>query len=290
VLAVLLACASAVLFGALAVSVRVALRRSPDPELGALASAVVALLVCAAFGAQRLADAHGGELADFFLIGMIAPGLTQIMFFRAVRDAGPARTTVLVGTAPLAAAVIAIAWLDEPVRLALVVATLLIVGGGILLAREPIRPEHFRAVGAALALGAAVLFATRDNLIRRLSENAGAASLAAAAATLAGGIVVMAAYLLATRRRRGAKLSNSLLQAWAPWLPAGLLFGLSYAALFEAYYRGRVTVVSPLVATESLWGVLFAAVVLGRSELIGRHLLLGAALIVAGGVLIGATR
>jgi uncharacterized membrane protein len=74
------------------------------------------------------------------------------------------------------------------------------------------------------------------------------------------------------------------------FLPAGVLFGLSYAALFEAYYHGRVSVVSPLVATESLWGVLFAALFLRHSELVGRRLVLGAALIVAGGVLIGAWR
>jgi uncharacterized membrane protein len=69
-----------------------------------------------------------------------------------------------------------------------------------------------------------------------------------------------------------------------------VLFGLSYVALFEAYYRGRVTVVAPLVATESLWGVLFAALLLRRSELVGRRLVAGAALIVAGGALIGAWR
>src|SRR5919109_269117 len=71
---------------------------------------------------------------------------------------------------------------------------------------------------------------------------------------------------------------------------AGLFFGLSYAALFEAYYRGRVSVVAPLVATESLWGVAFSALLLRRSELVGRKLVLGAALIVGGGVLIGASR
>jgi uncharacterized membrane protein len=70
----------------------------------------------------------------------------------------------------------------------------------------------------------------------------------------------------------------------------GLLFGASYAFLFEAYYRGRVTVVSPLVATESLFGVLFAALLLRRSELVGRHVVVGAALVVAGAALIGATR
>ena len=60
--------------------------------------------------------------------------------------------------------------------------------------------------------------------------------------------------------------------------------------LFEAYYRGRVSVVAPLVATESLWGVAFAALFLRRSELVGRRLVLGALLIVAGGVLIGLSR
>jgi len=48
--------------------------------------------------------------------------------------------------------------------------------------------------------------------------------------------------------------------------------------------------VSPLVATESLWGVVFAALVLRRSELIGRRLVAGALLVVAGSALIGVTR
>ena len=58
----------------------------------------------------------------------------------------------------------------------------------------------------------------------------------------------------------------------------------------EAFDRGRVTVVAPLNATQSLWAVLLAALVLGRSEAIGRRLVLAAVLVVAGGVLIGATR
>jgi uncharacterized membrane protein len=77
-------------------------------------------------------------------------------------------------------------------------------------------------------------------------------------------------------------------QAARAFYPAGVLFALSYALLFEAYYRGRVTVVSPLVATESLWGVTLSAVIIGSSELIGRRVVAGAALVVAGGVLIGA--
>lgn len=283
-LAVLLACASALLFGALAVAIRIALRRGADPELGALASAAVALVLCGAAAGLGSGGAELQELTKFFLAGTIAPGLTQIMFFRAVRDAGPARTAVLVGTAPLASVAVAIAWLDEPVRPALVLAAGLIVGGGILLAGERIRPETFRAFGVLLALLAAALFGVRDNVIRRLAIDAATPPLAAAAATLVGGTAVMLAFLVVSRHDRPRRSALSV------WLPAGLLFGLSYAAMFGAYYRGRVTVVSPLIATESLWAVVFSAIVLGRSEPIGRHLLAGAGLIVAGGALIGATR
>ena len=97
----------------------------------------------------------------------------------------------------------------------------------------------------------------------------------------------MALYLAVTRRRR---VTAGAGRSFVAFLPASLAFGLSYACLFQAYYRGRVTVVSPLVATESLWGVLLAALLLRRTELVGRQLVLGAALVVAGGALIGAFR
>jgi drug/metabolite transporter (DMT)-like permease len=69
--------------------------------------------------------------------------------------------------------------------------------------------------------------------------------------------------------------------------PAGILFGLSYLCLFEAYFRGRVSIVSPLIATESLWGVAIAALVFPSTERVGRRVVLGAVAIVAGGILIG---
>jgi drug/metabolite transporter (DMT)-like permease len=77
------------------------------------------------------------------------------------------------------------------------------------------------------------------------------------------------------------------LRPMLPFLGVGIVFGLSYVSLFEAYYRGRVTVVSPLVATESLWGVALSLLLIRHTELVGRRVLIGAALIVAGGALIG---
>ena len=140
-----------------------------------------------------------------------------------------------------------------------------------------------RRIGLAYALGATIVFATRDNLLRWLAIDSDVSPELAATVTLASGSVVMTCWLLLSRHR----FSLGPLRHFAP---PGVMFGLSYVCLFEAYYRGRVTVVSPLVATESLWGVLFSALFLRRTEGVGLRLAAGAAFIVAGGILIGVFR
>jgi drug/metabolite transporter (DMT)-like permease len=279
--AVLLACLSAFLFGAMTVALRFPLSRGADAASGALLTILPALVVTLPF-----AVAQGGPLADawpFLLAGLLGPGLSQLFFTFGVRDAGPSRTSVVVGTAPLFSVVIAVVLLDEPLVAGLAAGALLIVAGGVLLVAERGRPQHVRRIGLLFALAATIVFAARDNVVRWLAVDTDVEPGLAAAATLGAGGALIAVYLAASR----ARVSARDLGAFAP---AGLLFGLSYVSLFEAYYRGRVTVVSPLVATESLWGVTLSAVLLRRHELVGRRLLAGAALVVAGGALIGAVR
>jgi drug/metabolite transporter (DMT)-like permease len=289
--AVLLALASAFLFGAMTVALRIALRRHPAADLGAVVTTAVGLVVVS-FAAALDPDtgelAHLRELAVFALAGVLAPGLSQILFMLAVRDVGSSRASVVVGGAPLVGATLAILLLDEPLRGPLVLGALLIVVAGLLLAREPARPEHFRAVGLVFAGVATIFFSIRDVIVRWYSGEATLRSFEAAAASLAMGWLLLSAFAIITRRGQPAR--ELLRPALARFVPAGILFGLSYVLLFEAYYRGEVTVVSPLVATESLWTVLLSALILRRSELVGPRLVLGAALVVAGGVLIGASR
>ena len=277
---VALALGSAVLFGAMTVALRFALP-GRAVEVGALATVAtalgVALVAAAVDGAEHGFDA--GDLWPFLLAGLVAPGGSQILFTRAVREAGPSRTSVVVGAAPLIAVTIAFLALDEPVRVPLVAGAVLIVAGGVALATERVRPEHVQRIGLVYAAGAALLFASRDNLVRWLAVDTAARPEAAAAATLLAGTLVALVY--ARRLPSRGDLRAFLL--------AGLCFGLSYVLLFEAYYRGRVSVVSPLVATESLCGVSLAAILV-RHEGIGRRVVLGAVLIVAGGALIGAFR
>jgi uncharacterized membrane protein len=67
------------------------------------------------------------------------------------------------------------------------------------------------------------------------------------------------------------------------------MLALAYGCLFEAFDHGSVSVVAPLNATQSLWAVAFAGLVLGVSaELIGRPLVVAGVLVVGGAALIGA--
>ena len=285
--AVLLACASAALFGAMSVAIRLGLRDLDDAELGSFAMSSLALVLTAGLG---LAVSHGAGLADawpFLAAGVVAPGISQVLFVRAVRDAGAARTSVLMGTAPLVAVVIAFTILGEPVSAGLIAGGLLIVSGGIALANERVRPEDFRRLGVVFAVAATVLFAVRDNVVRALATDSDVPPLVAVPVSLFAAVATVAVYLVVTRRGSWALGYGGAVRTFAP---AALIFGLSYVLLFEAYYHGRVSVVAPLVATESLWGVAFAALFLRRSELVGRRLVLGAVLIVAGGVVIGLSR
>jgi transporter family protein len=275
VTAVLLALGSAALFGAMTVAIRLGMAGLPDASAATLATILPATAVALVAAGIRH-DVHGAW--PFLLAGLLAPGLSQVFFTLGIREIGASRASVTVGSAPLVAVVIALVFLGEPVRVPLLVGAGAIVAGGVLLAAERDRPGHLRARGLLLAAAAAVMFAIRDNLARALHADA-APETAALAILLAG---VVCSGLWARRLPTGRELARLT--------PAGILFGISYVCLFEAYWRGRVTVVSPLVATESLWGVALSALLIRHTENVGRRLVLGALLVVAGGAVIGAVR
>ena len=287
--AVVFACLAGFGFGALAVAVRIGYRREADPTVAPFAISVIGLLVVAVAAAASGAFERStiGSLWPFFVIGLAIPGASQLLFVRAIRDAGPSRAAVLIGVAPLISAALAVLFLGEPLGPALGIATVLIVAGGALLAWERARPPDFRIIGIGFALLCAVIFALRDNLVRLAERDNGVPGLAATTASLAGAAVALGVIVLLTQRDRR---SGHLRAVAIAFIPAGLCIGLAYATLIEAFDRGRVTVVAPLNATQSLWAVVISAALLGRGERIGPRLVLASLLVVSGGVLIGLTR
>ncbi len=286
--AVLLACLAGALFGAHGVSLRAALHRVPDAESGAFYSAAFGFLIVLPLVAifREFDDVDFTQLWPFLALGVIVPGFSQVFFVRGVKDIGASRTLVIVATAPLIAAIGAVIFLDEPLRAALAVGTILIVAGGGLLAWEPSRPADYRIVGVFWVLAAVALFATRDNLARWLAGERGTPPGVAAAALLGAATVTIFIYLMVTRS--DGALADSLRAGAAPFFATGALFGLAYATFLAALDRGPVTVVSPLNGTYALWGVLFSFLLIGHIEAVGRHLVLAAVLVVAGAALIGA--
>ena len=222
--AVLLALASAVLFGGTAVALALAFQRNTDAEAGAVVTGFVALGVTGTLALFSLP--WQGAVWPFFLAGLLAPGGSQFLYVRAVREVGPSRAAVVVGAAPLVAVTIALVAFHEPLSAPLLVGAILIVLGGLALAGERDRPSHARAIGLVLAFGAAAFFATRDNVVRHLAQDTEVDAQLGAAATILSGTAVMVGYLLAARGRR---VVMDVRRAFAPFAPAGVLWGLSYA-------------------------------------------------------------
>ncbi len=279
------------LFGLLTVLIRRGIMRVPDPVVG---SVVVIALALAVALVATVASGRAGDLADgrvaiaYVAIGIVAPGLSQIVFMLAVRDAGASRVAIMIGTAPLLATIIAVGFRDEPLKAGLVAGTALIVVGGASLAWERALPQGFRARGLVLGFACALLFAMRDNAMRIAGLETEMDARAATAWTLLGALIAVAGFAAVTRR--GA-LPGQIAGLWRAYLPAGIVFGLAYATLTIALSVGKVTVFAPLNAMQSMWTVLFAWILIGRTgDAIGARVVGAMALVVAGGILIGIFR
>jgi drug/metabolite transporter (DMT)-like permease len=283
-LAIALASLASLFFGVLAVTMRMCFRSGA--AFGPVALATTGGAAVVAFGVALAA--HGTEevtlhsVWPFVVAGVVAPGVSQLLFVRAIELIGASRTAVLVGIAPLLSAGFAIALLGEPVRAGLVAGTLAIVLGGLLLTWER-AAIRLPAVGFVVGGIAAVAIAARDNFVRWAAKENALPGTSAAVLSLAAATVFLL-LLFGRSSRRGLWEQRRAVVASA------LLLGAAYACLLEALDRGRVTVVAPLYATESLWAVLFAALLLGTSEAVGRRLVAAAVLMVLGGVLIGISR
>ena len=281
--AVVLALCSAALFGGMTVALRPALARGGDPLVGAL------LTVLPALGVALVAAAIAGDwdvaaVWPFALAGMLGPGRLpgpvhardpRRRARRVRRRRSGWRRSSRSRSRPSCSASRSVA--------GIALGAVLIVGGGVLLASETGRPEHVRTIGLVFALAGALAFAFRDTFVRWLAVDADVAPELAISATLLAGAVTI---LVALRRRPPPARASRRCR-----LPAGRADVRALVrVLYEAFFRGPLNVVSPLVATESLWGVGLSALFLRAHRGVGRRLVLGAVLVVAGGVLIGVFR
>ena len=282
---VLFACLAGFFLGALNITMRRGLARVPDVDAGSAVISSAAFVLVAAAAIVSGSDFAPGELWPFVLVGMLVPGLSQVLVSHALQAAGASRAGILFGMAPLFSALIAIVAFGEPLRWPLALGTLLVVSGGVALAWEGERPADYRAFGAVLAVSVAVMFGLRDNVSRAVIEDVSTDALAQATGVMLGATIVLVPNLL----RQTSALARFRV-AFPAFVASALVTALAQATLFAALDRARVTVTAPLTGTGVLWTVVLAAIFLGRSEMVGRRLYVVAVLVVAGGALVAATR
>ena len=180
-------------------------------------AAVVAFTTALAAGVDR-SGLDVGPIVRYAVIGAIAPGVAQGMFLASIRTIGPARSGILVGTSPMFGVVLAIAFIGEEWKAAIIVGTLLTVGGGGLIARES-ASSHLRTlvgIGSVLGILTALAFGIRDVAARELTTDVDLAVWWAATIILASGAVVIAVIGLAmgeklvAESRRGTPTAGTL--------------------------------------------------------------------------------
>ena len=278
------------LFGLLTVAVRRGLIRVPDAVAGSMVITSTAALIVLGL---TIATGVGGDLLDvrtglvYAAIGVVVPGISQILFVVSVREVGASRAAIMIGTAPLLATIIAVGFRGEPLKAGLIAGTVLIVVGGASLAWERNLPAGFRARGMLFAFACAMLFALRDNAVRVTAGSTDMDPRAGTAWALIGAASAVAVYAIGTRR---SGLPQQVRAAFRPFLVPGVALGLGYTALVLALHVGRVTVIAPLNATQSLWAVLLAWLLLGKSDSVGPRVVMAGLLVVSGGILIGVFR
>jgi drug/metabolite transporter (DMT)-like permease len=259
---------SSILFGAMAVCVRLAAREMAADQIAFIRFLGALLVLLAARGGQTLRP-QPGNLPRVLLRGFLG-GCAILLYFRGIHGAGAAFATLLHCTYPVYTAMIATALMGERFNGRIAVALALNVAGAVILLGPGANLDRATFAGGMSAVGASVL---------------------------AGGAVAAARYLRATESAFlittyfmavGAVLTLPSLLSGIPPLTPMLLFALAGTILtsvagqfllhhglgFTGAIQGSITCASTVVSTAA-----FEALFLG--ETLAPHALAGAALFIA---------
>ena len=271
------ALAAAVCLGAAMITTRLGLRYA-SPAAGAAIGVPSSTLLFWCL-APFLLDLRGFDLAAagiFVLVGLFFPAVVTLLTYTGNQRMGPTITSSISCTTPLFALLGAILFLGEALTLGNTLGTAAIVLGMLALTWSGnALPRSWPVWAVALPVAAAVLRALAQVLTK-----AGLVLWSSPfAATLIGYTVSAVVILAAQRLRRQREPAD---RRAAPWFVAtGLLNGASLFLMYTALAKGKVALVSPIIATYPLLTLVLSMLLL-RQEPVPKRVALGAVLTVAG--------
>jgi len=222
-------------------------------------------------------------LLVFTFAGALSPFATQILLFISAAKVGISRASPLRNTTPLFAGLVAVLALGETLTVAIAAGTLLIVLGASLLGTKDSKdPGNYKRIYLALPVMAALLGGFSSPM-RKFGYSLVDSVPFAICFVQLGALVGLVIYLFGT----GKYWEIVLRRETFLWFGAsGALNSLAVALNMTALEMGDVVLVSPLISTTPLFTVLFTSIFLRSFERVTRKVVIGAAAICLGGIVL----
>ncbi|WIV68559.1 DMT family transporter [Natrialbaceae archaeon AArc-T1-2] len=223
----------------------------------------------------------------FVFAGVIGTAFGRITIFVGVDRVGASLNSAILSTRPLFATLIALAVLGEPLGpLTAAGIVILVVGLTLLALSKGGDLEGWTLFDLVWPIAAAATFAVANVARRYGMLEAPITALEAVAINETAGLIALVAYVLA--RDRDVDVLAMPRETYVYFTGSGLLTTVAMVSLMAALglEAGRIAIVDPLVATAPLFTIVFAAVLLRDLERVTSGVVVGAALIVVGAVLI----
>jgi drug/metabolite transporter (DMT)-like permease len=185
----------------------------------------------------------------FVAVGVFVPGVARFLIFKAMERIGATISSCLTNAGPLFAIVIAISFLGEQPTASNIFGAISIVGGIIALSWKG-EAKTWRTRDLGFPLAAALLFATRDNLVRFAVVQIPSPVVGAAIAATTSLLTMGAMYLTFGEKK---PLPPSAGVGLSYFAISGFMNFLSYVLSYTALSLERVSIVSPLVNASSLF-------------------------------------
>ena len=219
----------------------------------------------------------------FVGVGFFQPGLTRLLSYKGIDALGVAITDPIRATTPLFSAIMAIIFLGEQITLPIVAATVMIIAGITLLSW---RGVSMKLTGSAVYLWypiAASALAGATQVVRKFGMAAVPHPFLAAAVTATSSLVVSIVTLWYVEKTTETWKMNRQCFWW--FLAAGVTISLGMVCIYYALDLGKVSVVIPISSTGPFFSLLLAATFLRDVERVTSRIVVSAAMIV-GGVLV----
>lgn len=278
---ILLALGAALLFGVSTVTAKRGLMMV-DAQTGSLIviGTVLTLYLVSSPVWMKAADWFTLGFWIFVLNGLMHPFLSMYLALEATARTGATVAATLSATAPLFAAMTAVAFLGESMNALISIGTVATVVGVMILSWGP------RGTGSILRI--ALLFATGAAIVRGLNHTIGKWGLETMpnpfmAAFVSFAVSFICAYTV-YRVRTGTMVIRIPRAAFGYFVLSGVVIAFAILCMYGGLTLGRVVVVSPIIAAYPLF-TLFTAL-LFRQESLTAKIAAGVLLVVGGVALI----